>query len=86
MYTGSDHDVGRKGVARRVVFDLMNGYQGKNHLLYVDNYTSPELLIDLLEAGVYCTDTVHTNHKYFPQELFPSNKSMAMGNHRFGRI
>jgi len=84
VYTGSENDVGRKGVARRVVFDLLNGFQGKNHLLNVDNfYTSPELLINLLEIGVYCTGTVRKNRKYFPQELVPSDKSMAMGNYRF---
>ena len=84
VYTGSENNADKKGVARRVVLDLLNGYQGKNHLLYVDNfYTSPELLIDLLKIGVYCTGTIRTNRKHFPKELLPPNQSMAMGNYRF---
>ena len=56
----------------------------KNHLLYVDNfYTSAELLLDLLDIGVYCTGTVRTNRKHFPKELVPSSKALPMGNYRF---
>ena len=62
--------------------DFLNGYQGKNYLLYVDNFYTSELLIDLLKIGMYCTGTNHTNHKHF-LELLPPNQSMAMGNYRF---
>ena len=84
VYTGAESDIDKKGVARRVVLDLLNGYQGKNHLLYVDNfYTSAELLLDLLDIGVYCTGTVCTDRKHFPKELVPSSKALPMGNYRF---
>ena len=64
--------------------DLLHGCHRKNHLLYVDNfYTSPELLLDLLKIGVYCTGTVRTNRKHFPKELVPADKSMGMGTYRF---
>ena len=83
VYTGSENGKD-KGVGRRVVLDLLNGYQGKNHLLYVDNfYTSVELLLDLLKIGVYCTGTARTNRKYFPKELVPPKTTMEMGNYRF---
>ena len=81
VYTGSENGKDKKGVARRVVLDLLNGCQGKNHLLYVDNfYTSAKLLLDLLKIGVYCTGTVCTNRKYFPKELVPLKTTMEMGN------
>lgn len=75
----SENDGAKKGLARVVVLDLLNGYHGKNHLLHVDNfYTSPELLIELLEVGVYCTGTIRTNRKYFPTELVPPTYKLSI--------
>ena len=84
VYTGAANDPERKGVASRVVKDLLQRYEGKNHLLYVDNfYSSPTLFIDLLQKGIYCTGTVRTNRKGFPSALIPPNKSMPQGSYRF---
>ena len=88
VYTGKQGkdstSTGDKGLGWRVVMDLMQRYQGKNHLLYVDNfYTSPDLVIDLLQRGIYCTGTVHANRKHFPKDLIPPTKSMEMGSYRF---
>ena len=53
VYTGAEADTGKKGLAYRVVMDLLQLYEGKNHLLYVDNfYTSPTLLADLVKKGI----------------------------------
>ena len=77
-------DESSKGLAYRVVNDLIQKFQGKNHLLYVDIfYTSPELLVDLLKKGVYCTGTVRSNRKTFPKNLIPCNKSAQIGSYRF---
>ena len=88
VYTGKQGkdstSTGDKGLDWRVVMDLMQQYQGKNHLLHVDNfYTSPDLVIDLLQRGIYCTGTVCTNRKHFPKDLIPPTKSMEMGSYRF---
>ena len=72
VYTGATKDESSKGLAYRVVNDLIQKYQGKNHLLYVDNfYTSPELLVDLLKKRVYCTGTIYERIiEVFLQALF----------------
>ena len=38
VYTGATKDESSKGLAYRVVNDIIQKYQGKNHLLYVDNF------------------------------------------------
>ena len=84
VYTGAEADTGKKGLAYRVVMDLLRLYEGKNHLLYVDNfYTSPTLLADLVKKGIYCTGTVQTDRKGFPKSLIMSDKSMPQGSYRF---
>ena len=44
IYKGKEKDTVEKGLGKRVVLDLMQGYFQKQHHLYVDNfYTSPQL-------------------------------------------
>ena len=84
VYTGATKNESSKGLAYRVVSDLIQKYQGKNYLLYVVNfYTSPELLVNLLKKGVYCTGTIRMNCKGFPASLIPYNKSAQIGSYRF---
>ena len=84
VYTGAADDSGKKGVANRVVMDLMQRYEGKNHFLYIDNfYTNPTLLIDLLKKDIFCTGTLRINRKGFPKALIPPNTSMPQGSYRF---
>ena len=53
-----------KGLAYRVVMDLMEPYQGKGHRLFMDNfYTSFDLVQDLLKRGTYSTGTIRQNKK-----------------------
>ena len=55
----------------------------KDHRLFIDNfYISPQLLVDLLQKGIYCTGTVKTNRIMFPKELIP-NTAMLPGSFRF---
>ena len=81
IYTGAADNPEKKGLANRVVMDLVQMYEGKNHFLYVHNfYTSPALLIDLLKKEIYCTGTVRTNRKGFPKGLLPPNASIPQGS------
>ena len=51
VYTGATNDVLKQGLGNRVVMDQ---YQHRDHSLFVENfYTSPKLLVDLLEKGIY---------------------------------
>ena len=86
VYTGAAENANgdKKGVGYRVVMDLMEMYQQKNHCLYIDNfYTSPQLLLDLLDKGIYCTGTVRANRKGFPVSLLPPTQSMNPGTVTF---
>ena len=67
IYTGKEGNKVEKGLASRVVKDLIENYQGLGHHLYVDNfYTSPRLFKDLLEAGTLASGTIRSNRKGFP--------------------
>ena len=47
IYTGKTNDIG-KGLAYRVVMNLLQDYVGKQYIMYFDNYyTSPTLVADL---------------------------------------
>lgn len=70
IYTGREGNDGERGLANRVVKDLLDGYQGFGHHLYVDNfYTSPKLFKDLLETATLACGTVRSNRRGFPPEL-----------------
>ena len=85
VYTGANSKTTReKGLGHRVVMDLMESYKMKGHCLFIDNfYTSPLLLCDLLAAGTYCTGTIRSNRKNFPNELIPSGANYGAGSFRF---
>ena len=85
IYTGSDERTKEKGLAYRVVMDLMEPYFHKGYCLFIDNfYTSVKLLIDLFAKGTYCTGTARSNRKYFPAEIIPAKGTQVEpGNFRF---
>jgi len=91
VYTGASdkkEDLGSKGVAYRVVMELMEPYQGKGHRLFMDNfYTSFQLVKDLFEKGTYSAGTVRTNRKDFPESLKVNKKEkkniLEIGEFRF---
>ena len=91
IYTGSEEKTKEKGLAYRVVMDLMEPYLHKGHCLFIDNfYTTVKLLIDLFAKGTYCTGTARSNRKYFPAEIIPAkgtqvepgNFCFAIGKYR----
>ena len=77
-----------KGLAYRVVMDLMEPYQGKGHLLFMDNYyTSFDLVYDLKMKGTFSVGTMRSNRKNFPEALKVDKKTrknvLETGNFRF---
>ena len=90
IYTGASQDDQSKGLAYRIVMDLIEPFVGKDHSLYTDNfYTSPCLYLDLLQKKVYGTGTVRVNRKGFPDALKVDKKSskniLQIGEYRFAQ-
>ena len=83
VYTGAMDNDKKTPVGQKVVLMLMEQYQGKGHCLFVDNfYTSPDLLLQLLDKGTYCTGTLRKNRKNFPTVLLP-DKTYSSGTYRY---
>ncbi len=94
IYTGaalpatSTEENASKGLAYRVVMDLMEPYQGKGHLLFMDNfYTSFDLVYDLKIKGTFSVGTIRSNRKNFPEDLKVDKKTgtnvLEIGHLRF---
>ena len=85
VYTGAVVDKSSdKGLAHRVVMDLMQRYLGKGHKLFVDNfYTSIPLFSDLLNHGTFAAGTMVSNRKHFPQDLALMKNRLAIGSYMF---
>ena len=81
IYTGKEDDISH-GLAYSVVTGLMSELKRKGYHLYMDNYyTSPKLVKDLFEDGIYSSGTVRSNRKHFPPELKPKKgQSMVRGD------
>jgi len=71
VYTGKVGDgVQEKGLAYRVVFDLMDPFLDKNHNLFIDNfYTGVKLLQDLETRSTYTCGTIRRDRGVFPPEF-----------------
>ena len=71
LYTGEQTEIGETaslGVSGAVVVELMKGYLGRGHTLYVDNwYTSPLLSEELLKHNTHLCGTVKRNRKHVPK-------------------
>ena len=76
VYTGAVNELSSKGLAHRVVIDLMEEFQGRGHKVFFDNfYTSAPLLKELLENGTWACGTIRQNRKDFPPALRVSEGS-----------
>ena len=77
------NDTKTTDLGHKVVLKLMEQYKGKGHCLFIDNfYTSPSLLLALLDQVTYCTGTVRTIRKGFPKQLIPG-KTYPTGTFRY---
>ena len=66
IYRGKSDDGAERGLAYRVVFDLLSSYLNKNHHVYFDNfYTSCHLIYDLQKKSTYSCGTVRADRGQF---------------------
>ena len=62
--------VSEKGLVKRVVKDLVEPFDGSNHVLYCDNYySSGPLVEELARKKIYFAGTIRKNAKGFPESL-----------------
>ena len=59
-----------KGLSHAVVIKLLEGYEGRGHHIYTDNfYTSPALFCELKDHGFEACGTASNNRKGMPEEI-----------------
>lgn len=65
VYTGKDSSQDRKvGLGAMVVSSLLNGFEGKRHVVYTDNfYSSVELFESLKLKKIGACGTMHANRR-----------------------
>ena len=62
LYAGKCTAKPEKGLAKRVVLDLVEPFEGINHVLYLDNYfTSVDLTVALRKKHIYTVGTVKSD-------------------------
>ena len=88
VYTGKkDAAAGEHGLSTQIVLDLMEGMEGKGHVLYTDNFYSSPTLFDLLwDKTIYCCGTVRPHRKDFPKILrtnLPKKRNAPRGFYRY---
>lgn len=82
VYTGKASFPQYKGVSllEQVVLSLVQGYEDKGHIVYMDNYYSaPSLFKKLEQENIGACGTVKVNRKQMPKELLPSRLSLKKG-------
>ena len=74
IYTGNEDGTAERGLAHRVVMDLMEPHLYKGHKLFTDNfYSSPTLFKDLYKKGTLACGTVRQDRFGMPKELATRN-------------
>ena len=70
LYAGKCTEKAEKGLAKRVVLDLVEPFAGVEHVVYLDNYfTSLDLALRLLDMGLGIVGTAKANCQGFPDGL-----------------
>ena len=83
MYTGKSGGNPERGLAHRVVTDLVMQLRDKETVVYIDNFfTSIALLQELKESSINVVGTIRTNRKECPKALQNKNllKQMNRGD------
>ena len=79
MYLGKKGKT-ESGLGESVVLSLCQELKDTNCFVFFDNvFTSPALLVKLLEIGIYATGTVRANRKNMP--VLKHDKEMKRGEH-----
>ena len=69
LYHTAGMKVSQFGQPFDVCAKLLAGHEGKNHLLVVDNYTSIDLMEQLLSKKIYVTGAIRSNCRNLPSEV-----------------
>lgn len=83
VYTGKDtYELDtHESLPETVVKRLLEGFEQKGHVVYVDNwYTSMKLIKDLASDQTGAVGTILDNRKNFPAELKKKNKKLKKGD------
>ena len=83
VYTGKSGGNSERGLAHRVVTDLVMQLRDKETVVYIDNFfTSIPLLQELKESSINVVGTIRTNRKEYPKALQNKNllKQMNRGD------
>ena len=82
MYLGKKGNT-EFGLGESVVLSLCQKLKDTHCFVFFDNFfTSPELLVKLLEMGIYATGTVRAKRKNMP--VLKHDKEMKRGEHMIG--
>ncbi len=64
MYCGTCHENAKHATWYKIVYELMDGYKNKNHIVTCGNFfSSLALFWDLLKVGVHVIRTYKIDHK-----------------------
>jgi hypothetical protein len=82
IYTGKLNNTVEVGLGSRVVLDLVQGLDNKNHLVYMDNYfSSYDLYTNLMSRNIYACGTVNINRVKLPKMV--DDKSLQRGDYDY---
>jgi hypothetical protein len=83
VYEGR-RSTGGSSSAHDAVLSLTHNYQHRNHILYLDRgFTSPALLLELLQRGIRCCGTVRKNRKELPPDLLSSSSHLQQHEYTY---
>jgi hypothetical protein len=78
IFGGPDKHASRFGSTYDTVLRMVQGYENKQHVLFMDNYfTAPVVLDALKEKGIRCCGSVRSNRKGMPK--IPQNEVESLG-------
>lgn len=83
VYTGKHSFQREPGtlLTESVVTSLLDGYEDKGHIVYMDNfYSSPHLFSVLEEKNIGACGTVRANRVGMPNDLKPKNLKLSKGD------
>lgn len=82
IYVGKDKNKVECGLGERVVLDLTSGLEGKNHIVYMDNFfSSLQLYEKLRNKNIFACGTVNPKRKGLPP--LENEKNMLRGEFSF---
>jgi len=85
VYTGKVDDGPERGLAYRIVFDLIKDYLDRNYFLYYDNfYSTLKLFQDLENRKVFACGTIRSYRGQFPHTF--RYAALQTGESKFMRI